>query len=259
MPASWRPASIIVTRIVRFSTLALLAALGCSLGTEPKAPEGAVRVLFIGNSLTYVNNLPQTVADLASRAGLPGCYCVQVAYPDFALSDHYILGDALDAIDDGEYDFVVLQQGPSALQENRTDLVTWATNFANYMAPRGGTPIMYGVWPSLARSFDFPNVRDSYRAAADAIHGLFAPAGEAWQKAWAQDATLPLYAGDNFHPSPMGTYLAALVILQRVYHYSPVGIETVAHVGGARQNWPSATVRLLQEAAEAATAAEDQR
>ena len=63
---------------------------------------------------------------------------------------------------------------------------------------------MYGVWPSADRLFDFPNVADSYRAAADSIGGLFAPAGEAWQKAWAQDSTLPLYAADAFHPSTHG-------------------------------------------------------
>ncbi|HEX9563382.1 MAG TPA: hypothetical protein VF981_05410 [Gemmatimonadaceae bacterium] len=238
--------------------LPVLAALGCSLGTEPAPPEGSVRVLFVGNSLTYVNNLPLTVADLASRAGLAGCYCVQVAYPDFALSDHYILGDALEAIEQGDYDFVVLQQGPSALPDSRDELITWAFNFAEFIAPYGSKTLMYGVWPSFARSFDFPNVRASYRAAADSVHGLFAPAGEAWQLAWQQDPTLPLYAGDQFHPSTMGTYLAAMVVFQRIYGRSPVGVETVAHVSGSQQPWPAATVRLLQEAAAAANAAEDE-
>jgi hypothetical protein len=204
-----------------------------------------------------VNGLPQTVADLASRAGQAGCYCAQVAYPDYALSDHYILGDALIEIDEGDYEFVVMQQGPSALPDSRDHLIVWATNFANYMEPHGATPVMFGVWPTLARSFDFPNVGDSYRAAADAIHGLFAPAGLAWQKAWEEDASLRLYASDDFHPSTMGTYLAALVIFQRIYGVSPIGIESIAHVGGVRQPWPAETVRLLQEAAAAANATED--
>jgi len=244
-------------RIARL--LPLLAALGCSLSSAPPPPAGAVRVLFVGNSLTYANNLPKTVADLASRGGLPGCYCISVAYPDYALGDHYLLGDALREIDENEYDFVVMQQGPSALPESRIDLVQWATAFADYMATRGGTPVMYSVWPSKTRSFDFPNVRDSYRAAADAAHGVVAPAGEAWQKAWAVDPTLPLYANDDFHPSPMGTYLAALVVVQRIYGRSPVGIEDTAHVAGIHQSWPPATVHLLQQAAADANAAEVSR
>lgn len=244
---------------MRTARFLLLATLGCSLGSATAPPEGAVRVLFVGNSLTYANNLPKTVSDLASRAGLPGCYCVSVAYPDYALSDHYILGDALREIDENDYDFVVLQQGPSALPENRTDLVQWVTAFNDHLVARGSTAVMYSVWPSRARSFDFPNVRDSYRAAADAVHGLVAPAGEAWQKAWEVDPTLPLYASDDFHPSPMGTYLAALVVVQRIYGRSPVGIEDTAHVAGIHQSWAAATVRLLQQAAADAGAAESHR
>jgi hypothetical protein len=152
-----------------------------------------------------------------------------------------------------------MQQGPSALPENREHLLTWAGVFGNIIDEHGGQPVMYGVWPSLERSFDFPNVAASYREAADSLGALFAPAGEAWQFAWAQDSTLPLYAADDFHPSPMGTYLAALVVFQRVYGRSPVGVQQSAVVNGRVQPWPEATVRLLQEAAAAANAAEDAR
>lgn len=238
--------------------LPLLLAIGCTLSTEPKAPPGATRVLFVGNSLTYVNDLPRTVADLAESAGFLRCNCVQVALPNFALEDHWWYGEAPEMIEDHEWDFVVMQQGPSALPESRVNLVEWATAFGELIDAEGSAkPIMYGVWPSLARSFDFPNVRNSYRAAADAIGALFAPAGEAWQAAWLRDATLPLYSGDDFHPSEMGTYLAALVVFQRIYDRSPVGVETIAHVNGQAQSWPAHIVRLLQESAAAANAAED--
>jgi hypothetical protein len=235
----------------------LFLLLACSLSTSPKPPDGATRVLFIGNSFTYTNQLPRTIADLARKQGLNGCDCVQIALPDYALEDHATLGEATTLLNDEEWDFVVMQQGPSALPDSRSHLVQWATYFGSIVDSRGAIPIMYGVWPSAARSFDFPNVRDSYRAAADAIGARFAPAGEAWQAAWRRDATLPLYAGDNFHPSPMGTYLAALVIYQRIYGRSPVGVETTAHVAGKAQTWSASVVQLLQEAAAEANAAED--
>jgi hypothetical protein len=73
------------------------------------------------------------------------------------------------------------------------------------------------------------------------------------------DPTLPLYAADNFHPSPMGTYLAALVVFQRIYNSSPVGVQQQAIVNGSVQPWPVAIVQLLQQAAAAANAAEDER
>jgi hypothetical protein len=249
------------SQLRRLSLLAfvLLGPAACISLSGPEPPGDAIHVLFIGNSLTYENDLPATVAQLAASAGLQPCHCVAVAYPNFALEDHALLGDALFEFDRGDYDVVVMQQGPSALAESRVSLVNAALFFAGRFRPAGARGIMYGVWPTLQRSFDFPNVRNSYREAADSIDGVLAPAGEAWQVAWMVDPTLPLYAADNFHPSPMGTYLAALVVFQRIYNSSPVGVQQQAIVNGSVQPWPVAIVQLLQQAAAAANAAEDER
>jgi len=240
-------------------TAPAIALLACSLGTAPDAPEGSVKVLFIGNSLTYENDLPRTVAQLAQSAGLPQCYCVTIAYPNFALEDHWDFREAVTALEDQKWDFVVMQQGPSALAESRTYLITWAVVFDELIEQNGAQPVMYGVWPARERKFDFPNVSDAYRAAADSIGGLFAPAGAAWENAWARDSTLPLYGPDNFHPSAMGTYLASLVVFERLYAHTPVGVQAQAVVDGNAQPWTPPVVRLLQEAAAAANAAEDAR
>ena len=243
----------------RTRLVALLALSACSLGTEPEIPEGSLKVLFIGNSLTYTNNLPRTVAQLANSAGAQPCYCYSISYPNFALEDHYDSREAVTALEDEAWDFVVMQQGPSALPSSKEHLIAWAGVFDEMIDENGATPIMYGVWPQWDRDFDFPNVTDSYRSAATAIDGLFAPAGEAWQLAWAQDSTLPLYSGDGFHPSTMGTYLAALTIFQRIYGRSPEGVQATAVVNGRAQPWPLALVQLLQTAAADANAAEDSR
>jgi hypothetical protein len=242
-----------------FRLIALLALPACSLGTAPEAPEGSVKVLFIGNSLTYENNLPLTVAQLAISAGLPQCYCIAITYPNFALEDHWDFRDAVRALEDESWDYVVMQQGPSALASSRAHLLLWSGVFGDLIDENGAQAIMYGVWPQYDRAFDFPNVAESYRQAADAIGALFAPAGEAWLNAWAQDSTLPLYAPDDFHPSTMGTYLAALTIFERIYGRTPVGVQQAAVVDGRIQLWPAAVVQLLQEAAADANATEDAR
>lgn len=242
-----------------FRLIVLLALPACSLGTAPDAPEGSVKVLFIGNSLTYENDLPRTIAQLARSAGLPECYCVAITYPNFALEDHYDFREAVNALEDESWDYVVMQQGPSALASSRANLILWAGVFGDLIDENGAQAIMYGVWPQYDRAFDFPNVAESYRQAADAIGALFAPAGEAWLNAWAQDSTLPLYAADDFHPSTMGTYLAALTVFERIYDFSSIGVQQVAVVDGRTQPWPAAIVRLLQEAASEANAAEDAR
>ena len=238
------------------ATAALLALLAsCNQGLTDPAP-GALRVLFIGNSLTYHNNLPRTIAGLSASAGFTPCYCIAVAYPDFALLDHWLQGDAADVLEEQEFDFVVMQQGSSALPLSRDILVQYATLFAGLIRQNGATPVMYSVWPSDSRMFDFLAVGDSYRAAAEAINGIMAPAGGAWLAAWEQDATLPLYDQDGLHPSRMGTYLAALVLFERLYERSPVGVQTQARVDGSVMNWSPATVQLLQEAAATALSRE---
>ena len=77
--------------------------------------------------------------------------------------------------------------------------------------------------------------------------------------AWDEDPSLPLYGPNGYYPSEMGSYLAALVIFQRIYNVSPVGVQEAAIVNGRVQSWPPAQVRLLQEAAAAANAAENER
>jgi len=68
--------------------------------------------------------------------------------------------------------------------------------------------------------------------------------GDAWREAWAKDSGLALYGPDGFHPSPMGTYLAALVIYRQLTGTAP----PILPVFGATVDQAA----LLQQAAERA-------
>ena len=57
----------------------------------------------------------------------------------------------------------------------------------------------------------------SYRSAAEAAGAQLYPAGEAWHAAWDCNPRLPLYGPDGFHPSALGTYVAALVVYGRLF------------------------------------------
>ena len=185
---------------------------GCLAAVQPASP-GPLRLLFIGNSLTYTNDLPALVAALGRANGRAVLY-EQVAGPNLALEDHWQQGEARHAIARGVWDVVVLQQGPSALPESRTQLVSYARRFATEIRKAGATPALLMVWPSRARRGDFPGVSRSYTAAADAVEGILLPVGEAWREAWRRESRLPLYGPDGFHPSALGTHLAALVIYE---------------------------------------------
>jgi hypothetical protein len=185
-----------------------------------------LRILFIGNSLTTANNLPAVVEALARADGAVRIETRTVAFPNHGLEDHWNRGDALRAIRQDKWDVVVLQQGPSALPESRTLLREFTKGFHAEISKTGARTALYMVWPSSSRASDFDAVSRSYAAAAADVGGLLLPAGDAWRAAWRRDKALALYGPDGFHPSALGTYLAALVIYQEVTGRSVAGIPS---------------------------------
>lgn len=183
-------------------------------------PGGDERLLFVGNSLTYFNDLPGTVCRLARHQG-KALTCTAVAFPDFSLLDHLGQGDAQAQIESRRYTTVVLQQGPSALESSRRELLDTAGTFNSMIRAAGGRPAFYAVWPQSSRQFDFARSAESYRLAAATTNALLFPVGETWQKAWALDASIPLYSADGLHPTRAGSYLAALVIYRVLYGELP--------------------------------------
>lgn len=186
--------------------------LGAVITAIQPAP---VRILFIGNSLTYANDLPAMVCAMARAAG-KRAVCESIAKPDYGLEEHWNEKSAQREIARG-WDVVVLQQGPSALPESRALLIRYVKRFDEEIRRAGGRTALYMVWPSLARRGDFPGVSRSYTAAAAAVKGLLLPVGDAWRAAWKADSKLALYGPDGFHPSPAGSYLAALVAYQQIF------------------------------------------
>lgn len=204
------------------------------------------RILFIGNSLTYSNDLPAMVCGLARAAGR-NAVCDSVAKPDYSLEDHWNERDARQAIA-RRWDVVVLQQGPSALLESRRLLVEYTKRFDGEIRKAGGRTALYMVWPSRARRGDFPGVSQSYAAAAQAVNGILMPAGDAWSAAWAIDPSLPLYSPDGLHPSESGTYLSALVIYEQIFRApppaSPVPVSAQSSAGLLQQTAHDTVTRL---------------
>ena len=211
--------------------------LACASGAA-RANDAQLRVLFIGNSLTAANELPNVVSTLsggriAYRTVAPG---------GVSLEDHWTLTGARDALEEGPWDFVVLQQGPSSLAESAANLREWTVRWADAIRAHHATPAVYEVWPDSAFGVraSFPAIVHSYRRAAAAAHAIFLPAGEAWQAAWRRNPRLALYGPDGFHPSQLGTTLAALVITARLTNTPPVRVPLP---------YPAKTAKLLRAAA----------
>jgi hypothetical protein len=242
--------TIRIRRVRLHKVALLLAAILSADRLHAAQPAAAKRLLFIGNSLTYVNNLPAIVDALAVAGGNPAPVVRDVVFGGASLEDHWKRGPARVAIAEGHWDFVVLQQGPSSLPESRMLLIQYTRLFAKEIRKAGATPVLYMVWPSSARSEDFPGVIESYRLAAKEVDGILCPVGEAWRIASKRDPGLGLYSVDGLHPTPAGSYLAGLVIYARLYGKSPMGLPSELELpGGAEIAMSPEQAKLLQGAA----------
>jgi hypothetical protein len=210
-------------------------------------------MLFVGNSLTQANELPAMVAAIAAGVGVQ-VQVTDVSQGGFSLEDHWNDQRAPRAIDRGGWHFVVLQQGPSALESSRENLRFWAAKFNERIRAVGGRPALYMVWPEAARIQEFDNVHQSYFLAAQDINGLFLPAGDAWRTAWTTRPALRLYGLDDFHPSVLGTYAAALVIASKITSRPAVGMpRDFVLPSGTHVVIDATEVQIVQSAADEAT------
>ncbi|HUF17271.1 MAG TPA: hypothetical protein VMS12_04410 [Thermoanaerobaculia bacterium] len=183
-------------------------------------------ILFLGNSLTYGNDLPGIVCRLAAESGSL-VHCDAVARADFALVDHWNERAAANKLKRRKWSVVVMQQGPSGGHEGRELLLEYGKKWSTRVTDAGGRPAFFMVWPAVSRSQDFPRVSESYRMAADQTGGIVLPAGDAWLEAWRRDRSLKLYGPDGFHPSLAGSYLAALSIYRGIFGELPASFADV--------------------------------
>ena len=191
----------------------LILFLGCvdeqKQSAEPKAD---LNVLFIGNSLTYVNDLPALVSEIAKMDGVDLAYKTY-ALPNFAIEDHWAANTIQKGLKEDHYDFLIAQQGPSAQSQSQIMLRNASVMVANECRKTKTTFGLYMVWPSADRSTpDHDRCIESYTKAAKASNALLCPAALAWKLAWKNDPDLPLYGPDGFHPGIHGSVLAAMSI-----------------------------------------------
>jgi hypothetical protein len=198
-----------------------------------KAGPGIVRVLFIGDSYTYVNNLPGLV--MALSAGEPKPLDAEMVVEGGATLDQlWAEGKALAAIRRGNWDYVVLQEqstlgsglvmngiqqigDPSAFEQS-------VRRFDTAIGEVGATTVLYLTWARQNAPQTQDALNTAYLASAKDVHAVIAPVGPAWELARESGQGWDLYQGDGSHPSPAGSYLAACVFYATFYGKSPEGL-----------------------------------
>jgi hypothetical protein len=181
--------------------------------------KGATEVLFIGNSHTFVNDLPGMFCALASPRH--SVHVESVAMPDVSLRQHWDAGTARKAIERQHWDWIVLQESSRETPGRLEDSIRL---FDPVIAKSGAKALIYELWPRRDTKMDPGELERRYILVAHDVHHPLARVGPAWMAALADDPNLPLYRPDGNHAQPAGTYLAACVFYATIFGQSPVGL-----------------------------------
>jgi hypothetical protein len=218
------------------------AAIAVTLGLLSAAQSTPNRVLIIGNSYTYFNNLPDMLRGLAAARGLT-IDVEMAATGGWKLSDHWTHADsaAHRLLRDRKWDIVVLQEQSTLGSTTVIDGVArvgaddqfqrYAKSWQEEIHRAGTTPAFYVTWAKKGAPQDQAVLDHAYITAARSARGLVVPVGQAWKGAREHHASIELFQPDGSHPSPAGTYLAACTFFAALFDRSPIGLPTT--VSGA--------------------------
>lgn len=220
------------------------------------------RILFLGNSFTYYNNLPKMFKLLAKSGG----YNVltdsitksggSLGYYDETETNPAVkkICDAFNQRLKKKWDIVVLQeQSTVPLTADRdTEMYPMIRALNKKITANGSQTMLFMTWgyKDGDKEDGFPTFEDmsvgikkGYMGIARELSIPVSPVGMAFQRAREEDKDIDLWADENSHPTVEGTYLAACVFYAEIYKKSPVSLTYTAGL-------PSEKVEFLQKVAE---------
>jgi hypothetical protein len=196
----------------------------------------SVSVLFVGNSLTEKNDLPNTFKQLAAASSLHANVEVHSITPGGAfLYDHWKRGDVVTELRKLRPNFLVLQ-GQSIEPVSAPQSFAHSAALLKAEADRvGAVTILFSTWARPAGDPYFKDpasggsplemqtrLNSAYAQVSQSIGATLAPVGVAFEHAQRDAPQIQLLDGTQ-HPSPAGTYLAAAVLFRVVFNASAVG------------------------------------
>lgn len=184
-----------------------------------------LKVLFIGNSFTARNNLPELIALLATARGKSLAYRL-ISAGGASLRLHWNAGEALNAIKKGRYDFVVLQEQSTLPAKNAKRMHENVRLFDESIRAAGAKTVLYMTWARQNAPETQEAIADAYTSIGRERNATVVPVGLGWQSFLRKHALPILHDRDQSHPSLAGSYLAACVFYAVLFKESPVGIDT---------------------------------
>lgn len=197
-------------------------------------------VLFIGNSYTSTNNLPNLFRQIALSFGDTVNTAVQ-APGGYTWSNHAFDPATQNAIAAQHWDYVVLQEqslrGALPTNETFSDVDAEALAYDIQHSSECAYPVFFMTWGYTngytLTAWEYPELstyagmqqalRANYTQFALDNEGYVSPVGWAWKHVRDTHPDIELYQTDGSHPSLAGTYLAACVFYSTIFRQSCVG------------------------------------
>ena len=202
------------------------------------------RVVFLGNSYTFVNDLPLVLSSLVLSVGDSLVY--QQSTPGgYTLEGHTTNTTSFNLIQQSGWDYMILQeqsQKPSwPISQVMSDVYPYAQTLCNTFKAANpcSQPMFFMTWGrkngDAYNCTNWPpvctyNGMDSllnlrYRMLADSNRALVSPVGAVWHYIRDNYSEMELYAADESHPSLNGTYAAACTFYSLIYQKDPMMIQ----------------------------------
>lgn len=229
--------------IIFFIILCLCSCTDYLTGQKPnnqRASRDTIKVLFIGNSYTYFNDLPQLVKNIAVSDGKT-IITKQDTPGGVTLEYHWNSGVSQKLIKEGNWNYMVLQefsQRPSEpLSEFNHNVFPFVEKFDSLFKrqnPKGKT-ILYMTWGrkngDSSRCGQCPDVctyegmdsltRVRYLILGDKIGSYISPVGAVWRYIRNNHPEIELYNSDGSHPSINGSIVGAFCFYTIITQKNP--------------------------------------
>ena len=190
-------------------------------------------ILFVGNSYTQNNRLPDLLKQLAESAGLT-LHTDLHAAGGMTLARYTHDQRLLAMLAEHEWTAVVLQEQSiiPALEEEREAMHQSIRFLDWHIRQHGAKTLLFLTWgrqqglPDYGFT-DFRSMQEhldiGYQQIATELGLILVPVGRVWEQAVNNWPNMKLWSKDGSHPSLLGSYLAACVFFAVLYGYSPVG------------------------------------
>ncbi len=171
-----------------------------------------IRVLFVGNSHTYMNDMPYLFSQVYEKTTGRRAEVVMQAFSGRRLSWH--LEEFLSlrfALMYGGFDYCVIQQGAHPFPPEEETLRDGA-RLAALCRQAGVTPVFSMTWAEKRLPENQRKMIDTYGKLHAASPSLLAPVGVVWQAMREKHPDIELYYEDGEHASPQGDLLIACAL-----------------------------------------------